>query len=1188
MSGVRPGPPPEDLAERDSEFSGRAWVLDRIEQFIEAGQGATLLVVAKPGVGKTAVAVRLVRLSRGEVTAPAGLAVPRIHAAHFCRAGHYASIDPVGVCEHLSAQLATTVPGFAERLTAPAGPAGSAVRIDQSIGHAEAGVTITAIGSLTIAERDPRAAFDILIRRPLQALSAAAAGPPPIVLLIDGLDESVESSMSSGRTLVDLLAVELARPIPGVKWVLSTRAEYVAGRLAKSVDERLDLSADAPPHADDVLGYAERRLAPVLGDAGRALARRVAAAADGNFLYAHHVINDVLAADPIPADVTSMPLPDGLAGIYGGFLDRKIGIGDEWRNYCRPVLGALVQARGSGLTIEDLEVVTGLPPSRVADTVAELSPYLSGNERTGLTVYHQSLRDYLRTQGPHFVYPREASARIVDGLAPGPRGERRWDQAGAHILEHGIYYAADAGREGEFLADPSFLVHVDPQVMLTALAALSVGGTVSEDQQGAPAAADLADDGAALAAAIYRTSAHLYPNLPPERRRQLLALDAARWGNAKLAVSVEAVPVAGHSLSPARVRWATGSRLSPAQSAVLAAGTSPIHAVATALIDGRPVAVTTSGRDVLAWDLAARTMLRWLGSHDDLAYGVAVGVLDGQPIAVSGGHDYTVRIWDLESGLQAGELTGNRGWVDPVAIGESDGRLVAVAGDTDGCVLVWDLATRALIDGPLTGHEGPVEAIALGELEGRQVAVSGGFDGEIRIWDLARHAQIGKPLTGHPGNVLAIALTELDGRQVAVSGGNDGAMRIWDLAKGRQVGKPLAAKSGGIRTLAVGSMGSRTLAVTAGFDGKGWVLDLASRALVGEPLTSHGIRAVDFTVLDGRPVVVSGGSDGTVRLWDLTRQVRAGKLEGHDGHVSAVALGTLAGGRVVVSGGYDSSIRVWDAATGHQEFVLAAGGSLVESIAVGPIGARETAIAGYSSGELQIWDLGRREPASDPMVDPDGHSSAAAAIALGVLNGRQIAVSSGLDGHIRVWDLTSATLLEMPLELPGGTGVRALALARLDAGPVVVAGCTDASVRIWDLAARAQQRVPLAGHSTLYWVQGVAAGIIDGRQVAVTGADDLRIWDLITHEQVGESLLGDASVTALAANQIGEGVMAVVGCSDRTVRICDLRTGHTRVVLSMPEVPTAVAFTAGLLAIAFDYEIAVYEMSDKHAEDQAR
>ena len=82
------------------------------------------------------------------------------------------------------------------------------------------------------------------------------------------------------------------------------------------------------------------------------------------------------------------------------------------------------------------------------------------------------------------------------------------------------------------------------------------------------------------------------------------------------------------------------------------------------------------------------------------------------------------------------------------------------------------------------------------------------------------------------------------------------------------------------------------------------------------------MTSVALGTLDGRPVIVSGyvrDSDdsykGAVRVWDLTknRALHSELLRGHDGAVSSVALGTLDGRPVIVSGGDDNTVRVWSA-----------------------------------------------------------------------------------------------------------------------------------------------------------------------------------------------------------------------------------------------------------------------------------
>jgi WD40 repeat protein len=104
---------------------------------------------------------------------------------------------------------------------------------------------------------------------------------------------------------------------------------------------------------------------------------------------------------------------------------------------------------------------------------------------------------------------------------------------------------------------------------------------------------------------------------------------------------------------------------------------------------------------------------------------------------------------------------------------------------------------------------------------------------------------------------------------------------------------------------------------------------------IGDPLKGHDgwVSAVAVGELDGRPVIVSGGSDRTVRVWELADGTPIGDpLKGHDGWVSAVAVGELDGRPVIVSGGSDRTVRVRELAE-RQELVIAVG-SEVQAVAL--------------------------------------------------------------------------------------------------------------------------------------------------------------------------------------------------------------------------------------------------------------
>jgi len=58
--------------------------------------------------------------------------------------------------------------------------------------------------------------------------------------------------------------------------------------------------------------------------------------------------------------------------------------------------------------------------------------------------------------------------------------------------------------------------------------------------------------------------------------------------------------------------------------------------------------------------------------------GVATAILKGRPVAVTTSEDGTGRVWDLATGRATATLTGHTGWVTGVATAILKGRPVAV------------------------------------------------------------------------------------------------------------------------------------------------------------------------------------------------------------------------------------------------------------------------------------------------------------------------------------------------------------------------------------------------------------------------------------------------------------------------------------------------------------------------------
>lgn len=298
---------------------------------------------------------------------------------------------------------------------------------------------------------------------------------------------------------------------------------------------------------------------------------------------------------------------------------------------------------------------------------------------------------------------------------------------------------------------------------------------------------------------------------------------------------------------------------------------------------------------------------------------LAVAQWDGRLVVASGGYDGTVQISDLATGAPLHEpFTGHEGPVWSLATGQVNGRPVVVSGGLDGTVRVWDLATGEPLGEPFRGHGGSVESVAVGQARGRPVVISGGGDGTVRVSDLTTGRGIGEPISTGRDWVLAVAVGEVNGRPVAVSGDYGGGIVMTDLTTGTLLARRANAHQGPVESATVARLGARPVAVTGGGRGDHTVRvwDLATGEPVGSPFKGHRSWALGLAagqLSDGRPIVVSGGyEDQTVRVWDLATGKPVGEpFVDHRGLIEAVALTRLNGRPMAVSGGDDGKIRLW-------------------------------------------------------------------------------------------------------------------------------------------------------------------------------------------------------------------------------------------------------------------------------------
>ncbi|MFJ8747260.1 WD40 repeat domain-containing protein [Embleya sp. NPDC127516] len=740
---------------------------------------------------------------------------------------------------------------------------------------------------------------------------------------------------------------------------------------------------------------------------------------------------------------------------------------------------------------------------------------------------------------------------------------------------------ADPGVPGdEPVVDAHTLVHADPNDLLPLLDHVTSVET-------------------RLAADVYRTSADRHRAAGLVTRRQLLTMDAARWGANDLARAIAAVPIPDAPAETWTVEWACGARLDSRVRARFDVGGSQV----TAVVQDRPVLVTLSGATLHVHDLAtgAAVVEAELKSTQEFQ-ALAVTESDGRWIVVTGAEctgwcdrngcggrcGGLVQRWNLTDGTAIGDpLTGHLGSTKAVAVARVAGEQVIVSGGGDRVLRMWDLRTGAPLGTPTAerpeiDEPGAITAIAVGEAAGRPIAVTGAQDGTGLVWDLESGGTLGPALTtDDPDRVDAwissAAIASIDGRPTVVTSGDD-EVRLWDPQTGEQLGDALG--DGCVKS-ALAEIDGRSVIVTAHSGGVVSVWDASDRHAVGRPVSvsadSRGfVDRVTTAVVSGRVVALVGTHRHTfvVDLGADSTPV-AGPRRGHDREILDVAAGETDSGAYLVTGGGDGSARVWDLADGTELCPPLIGHLIrVDSVATTILDDRP-AVVTSDGARLRVWDPSTGELTRTVRVNRRGSGHRVLNVSTTEHNGRPVALTAGNDGRVLGWNLDDGT----PAGLPPLTGhaeyIRA-ALPMTVGGRRVVAVDDGATVRIQDPESGETTRTLRYEHKVEH-LTVIASPV---RPLVITALHNtLHVRDPETGEHVGSVDTGDR-VRAISATEIDGHPLVVTTGDRRTIRLWNATTcRQVGTTLTVPEEIGALALLPdGRLAIAFGPGIALLSM----------
>ena len=643
--------------------------------------------------------------------------------------------------------------------------------------------------------------------------------------------------------------------------------------------------------------------------------------------------------------------------------------------------------------------------------------------------------------------------------------------------------------------------------------------------------------------------------------------------------------------------------------------TEPFGIVNTTVFspDNRYVAAGTNEGTIYIWRMADQQLDRVIQAHskaiDVLAFAqrkTASG--EQQLLLASASNDGRLGVWGLaERKPDRWHLYLTAPEQGTMSFVAANGRFITGI-NAEGQVFVWDIAD---LERPFLINTYATAATRFGLMgysdNGQLVAV-GNRNGMVQI----HHAQTGEQL--HQFRVgleipSSLALSE-DGRLLVV-GGKYGQLGLWRISHDevQPVGQTfLRITKASIDAVAISPDGKKC-ATTHGVGDQTvrlWSIDpeaglqleqtmsghthiIWSAAFSSQPLTDSEVLGV------GRPLLVTGSSDQTVRVWDVETgqslythhgQPRAlstlaihplseppGKNEwllaavGYDhqahlwrghGHEAGPEWRTLLGsegalygaaisrdGRFLATAGHDKLVYLWDIANGQLRRTFRGHTNSIYKVDFHPDG--NLLASGSTDGTVRLWpiDLAQGHQATretlehQPVAIIRAHPMILYDMAISA-DGRLLA-TAGTDRNLRLWDLTQSDYpeLEHLRKTIGEPGERNITSVAFSPDGSNVACGSNGIVHLWNVCGSQEEKM-LCQHTLPVMSLSFSP---DGALLASSGEDwTVCLWHVacgtLCHQLVGH---GD-TVYKVAFTPDGA---YIISCSlDGTIKFWSAKTGR--------------------------------------------
>ncbi|KAG0043285.1 hypothetical protein BGZ83_011628 [Gryganskiella cystojenkinii] len=301
---------------------------------------------------------------------------------------------------------------------------------------------------------------------------------------------------------------------------------------------------------------------------------------------------------------------------------------------------------------------------------------------------------------------------------------------------------------------------------------------------------------------------------------------------------------------------------------------------------------------------------------------------------ITGGYDNTSKVWNMETGECLRTLKGHTLCIRALRFDEAK----LITASMDRTLKIWNYHTGHCIR-TLQGHTDGVVTL---DFDSRLLA-SGSVDGSIKIWNFASGEC--STLKGHNDLVNKVQIYK---KSLLVSASDDTTVKLWDLATkaclrtfNGHVGRVQCLQTSGDALISILAKRTRRFGRSSEQQQNG------QRSPVYDGSSSS---SSDNETRSTQPIIVTGGLDNTLKIWNVETGECLNTLFGHEEGVWSLAFDKLR----IISGSLDRTVKVWDTETGECLYTLSGQNGAMTCVGLG-----DTRIAaGSCDGTVYVWDFG--------------------------------------------------------------------------------------------------------------------------------------------------------------------------------------------------------------------------------------